>query len=133
MKNRLQEFAAPLEIADAIEVYRKSSGPVWPTLTGRDLFDEVRRKAGFAIQFRTKGAEKVEGKPWPNNAFRHSFASYLLKVEKNDRAVALEMGHRRDTSMLFRHYRRLVLDKDAKQFWSLWPENLNSNNILAFG
>ena len=132
MKNRLQEFAAPLEIADAIEVYRKSSGPVWPTSTGRDLFDEVRRKAGFAIQFRRKGAKEVKGKSWPNNAFRHSFASYLLKVEKNDRAVALEMGHRRDTSMLFRHYRRLVLEKDAQQFWGLRPADFDSSKVIAF-
>jgi integrase len=57
---------------------------------------------------------------WPDNALRHSFASYHLAHFKDAAALALEMGHT-DSGMIFNHYRQLVRPKDAERFWSIRP------------
>jgi integrase len=58
---------------------------------------------------------------WPHDALRHSFASYHLAMHGSADRTATEMGHR-GTDMLFRHYRELVSNKDAKDFWAIVPK-----------
>jgi integrase len=55
---------------------------------------------------------------WPNNALRHSFASYYLAHFKRAGAaeLALEMGHT-NTNLVFQHYRQLVKPNEAKRYW----------------
>jgi integrase len=55
---------------------------------------------------------------WPDNALRHSFASYHLAHFKDVEGLALEMGHT-DTKIVFQHYRELVRPSEAKAFWSI--------------
>jgi integrase len=57
---------------------------------------------------------------WPDNALRHSFASYHLAHFNNSAALALEMGHT-DSGMIFNHYRQLVRPKDAERYWNITP------------
>jgi len=57
---------------------------------------------------------------WPDNALRHSFASYHLAHFKNAGSTALELGHH-DSRITFRHYRELVKPKDAERFWNIKP------------
>ncbi len=57
---------------------------------------------------------------WPDNALRHSFASYHLAHFNNSAALALEMGHT-DSGMIFNHYRQLVRPKDAERYWNIRP------------
>ena len=57
---------------------------------------------------------------WPDNALRHSFASYHLAHFKNAASTALELGHH-DSRITFRHYRELVKPKDAERFWNIKP------------
>ena len=59
-------------------------------------------------------------KPWPQNAARHSFASYGLAAEQDAPKIALELGHS-DTAIVFQHYRQLVKPAEAKMFWSIRP------------
>ena len=59
--------------------------------------------------------------PWPNNALRHSFASYHLAKFRNADELALEMGHS-NNSLIFANYRELVLPDTAEAYWSLLPE-----------
>ena len=66
----------------------------------------------------TRGAAKIHH--WPNNALRHSFASYHLAHFNDAAAVALEIGHT-DSGLVFRHYREIVKPKDAKKYWNLFP------------
>ena len=66
----------------------------------------------------TRVAAKIHH--WPNNALRHSFASYHLAHFNDAAALALEIGHT-DSGLVFRHYREIVKPKDAKKYWNLFP------------
>ena len=57
---------------------------------------------------------------WPDNALRHSFASYHLAHFKNAASTALELGHH-DSRITFAHYRELVRPKEAERYWSIRP------------
>jgi integrase len=57
---------------------------------------------------------------WPDNALRHSFASYHLAHFKNAAATALELGHH-DSRITFTHYRELVRPKEAERYWQIKP------------
>ena len=57
---------------------------------------------------------------WPQNALRHSFASYHL-AKFNDAAVlSLELGHT-NSQLVFQHYRQLVKPKQAERYWKIAP------------
>jgi integrase len=88
--------------------FRKHKGSVTPQdrFEFRRLFEQARRDSGI--------------KEWPDNALRHSFASYHVAHFRDARALALEMGHT-DSAMLFNHYRALVKPKDAERYWSSKP------------
>ena len=70
---------------------------------------------------RVTGTAKRLGIEWPNNALRHSYASYRLASCKNAAEVALEMGN--SPRMIFEHYRELVTPTDARKWWSITPES----------
>jgi integrase len=57
---------------------------------------------------------------WPNNALRHSYASYHLARFNDAAALVLELGHT-NSNLVFQHYRQLVKPKQAKRYWSLEP------------
>jgi integrase len=57
---------------------------------------------------------------WPENALRHSFASYHLAHFKSLNALTLEMGHT-NSQMLFAHYRELVKPWEAERYWNIRP------------
>lgn len=57
---------------------------------------------------------------WPNNGLRHSYGSYRLAILKNVAELALEMGN--SPGMIFRHYRELVAERDAKAWFSISPK-----------
>ncbi|MEY2487128.1 MAG: hypothetical protein QOH39_2776 [Verrucomicrobiota bacterium] len=92
----LREWLLPL---------RKHRGKVAP--------DDFRKKFDAA-----RTAAKIT--EWPDNALRHSFASYHLAHFKDSAALALEMGHT-DSEMIFNHYRQLVRPKEAERFWNIRP------------
>jgi integrase len=74
----------------------------------------------FRLQFDAarKAARITE---WPDNALRHSFASYHLAHFKNAAATAMECGHH-DSRITYRHYRELVKPKEAARYWNIKPE-----------
>jgi integrase len=86
--------------------YRKLKGYVTPQENFRELFAEARTAAGID--------------EWPDNALRHSFASYHLAHFKNAASTALELGHH-DSRITFAHYRELVRPKEAARYWKLKP------------
>jgi integrase len=93
----LREWLLPL---------RQHKGNVTPQNCFRELFEQARAAAGI-----------VE---WPENALRHSFASYHLAHFKNAAATALELGHH-DSRITFAHYRELVKPKEGERYWSIRP------------
>lgn len=96
--------------------FRKLKGNVTPQESFRELFEQARSNAGI--------------KDWPDNALRHSFASYHLAHFKDAKALALEMGHT-DSGMLFNHYRALVKPKDAERYWKSRPAAQAERKIVA--
>jgi integrase len=86
--------------------FRRHAGSVVQADTFRESFDKVRAAAGIT--------------EWPENALRHSFASYHLAHFKNAASTALELGHI-NADITFRHYRELVRPKDAERYWNITP------------
>ena len=97
MQPNLREWLLPL---------RKHKGNVTPQNCFRELFEQARAAAGI-----------VE---WPENALRHSFASYHLAHFKNAASTALELGHH-DSRITFAHYRELVKPKEGERYWNIRP------------
>lgn len=65
---------------------------------------------------------------WKHNALRHSFISYRLAAIKNAAEVALEAGN--SPQMIFKHYRQLVTEAEAKKWFGITPEK-NSDRRKA--
>jgi integrase len=98
-----------------LKPFAKPSGVVTPNgLRGR--LDKAREDAGIQM--------------WPNNALRHSFASYHLARFNDAAALALELGHT-NSNLVFQHYRQLVRPKEAKRYWSLEPTT-NGRKVVQF-
>ena len=64
---------------------------------------------------------------WKANGLRHSFISYRLAQTKDMAAVALEAGN--SPVMIFRHYRELATDEEAKEWFGLRPSRGAANAI----
>jgi integrase len=86
----------------------------------RPSLDTYRYK--FAKALKTSGI-----KHWPDNALRHSFASYHLAAYQDAAATALQLGHT-ESRTLFAHYRELVHAEDALAYWQIKPDD----NVVAF-
>jgi integrase len=56
---------------------------------------------------------------WKHNGLRHSFISYRLAIIKNVHQVSLEAGN--SPQMVFRHYRQLVTETHANEWFSITP------------
>ncbi|MEY2546448.1 MAG: hypothetical protein QOG48_1565 [Verrucomicrobiota bacterium] len=95
----------------------KTNAPVAPP-NFRKLLEKARRAASIDT--------------WPNNALRHSFASYYLAHFKKVGLAELtsEMGHT-SADLIFHHYRELVKPKTAKLYWKIVPQT-KSDNIVPF-
>jgi integrase len=98
-----------------LQPYAKPHGPVTPP-NYRKLLERARRAAGIQT--------------WPNNALRHSFASYYLAHFKKAGVAELaqELGHT-NANLIFQHYRQLVKPTDGKSYWSVVPQS-KSNSII---
>jgi integrase len=97
MQPNLREWLLPL---------RQHKGSVPPSNCFRQSFEQARAAAGIA--------------EWPENALRHSFASYHLAAFKNAASTALELGHH-DSRITFAHYRELVRPTEAERYWKILP------------
>ena len=66
---------------------------------------------------------------WPQDAMRHSFASYHLAKHRNENETALVMGN--SPQMLFNHYRALVRPDEATKFFSIMPgDEVNAAKVV---
>lgn len=74
------------------------------------------------------GGTVQEGVAWKHNGLRHSFGSYRMAEIKNAAQVSLEMGN--SPRMVFAHYRKPILAKDASDYFSIFPAE---SNVIALG
>jgi integrase len=81
-----------------------------------------RRAADAAIAF-----VKEQGTDWPDNALRHSYATYRLAHIADSARVALEMGN--SVQKLMTNYRELADEHDAKAWFAIAPKQ--PKNVVA--
>jgi integrase len=62
---------------------------------------------------------KEIGIEWPRNVLRHSYISYRLPIVKSADQVALEAGN--SPAIIFKHYRELATENDAKEWFAIMP------------
>lgn len=94
----------------------KRRGSVRPK-NWRRQWEALREKAGL-------GAGK-----YPNNASRHSFASYHIALHGNEGETATQLGHS-DLKMIRSNYKQLATPDDAESFFSIVPEG--KENVVNF-
>lgn len=104
--------------------YRKESGLVRPVkTTWRGRFDQIREKAGLF------GVDASGKELWPHDAMRHTYASHHYVKYQDAGKTAAELGHI-GTGMLFQHYRAMVTDAEAAQYWQIRPDS--KANVIPF-
>ncbi len=98
--------------------YAKASGPV---VEIPNLSNAVGRmvKATGPVDPQDPSKRLAPAVQWRHNALRHSFCSYRLAEVKSAAQVALEAGN--SPQMIFKHYRELVTDAEAKKWFSIAP------------
>jgi hypothetical protein len=89
---------------------------VWP-VTASEYYSQQARAASAA------------GITWKANALRHSFITYRLAQIKDVAEVALEAGN--SSTMIFRHYRELATEAEAKEWFGIVPAK-GADNVVAF-
>jgi integrase len=82
------------------------TGPVIPI--GEKGFEAARQRLSEAMNWPR----------WPQNALRHSFASYHLAMWKDAGKTAHEMGHT-SPQMIYSNYAEAVTLKAAREWWKL--------------
>jgi len=92
-----------LNLAVWLEPYRLAKGPVMP-----EVVRPLKERALAAY-----------GQPVPRNAIRHSFVSYHLALFADVAKTELQAGH--DRAVLFGHYRELVTQDEAEEFFTIAP------------
>jgi integrase len=102
-------------LAKWLQPYAQLSGNVTPP-NYRELLDAARKTAGI--------------QEWPQNALRHSFASYHLAKFNDAAALSLELGHT-NSNLVFQHYRQLVKPKQAERYWKIAPA-AGSKKVIRF-
>lgn len=91
---------------------RKDAGPVCEIARTAEALTRLAGRAGVK---------------WKHNALRHSYASYRMAEIKNAAQVSLELGN--TPKMVFRHYRELVTEEEAKVWFAIGPEK--PANVVA--
>jgi len=102
-------------LANWLQPYAEFRGNVTPS-GYRELLDVARAAAAIT--------------EWPQNALRHSFASYHLAQFNDAAALALELGHT-NSNLVFQHYRQLVKPKQAERYWKIVPA-VTGKNLVQF-
>ncbi len=80
--------------------------------------NRARRAAAEAVGHDPKSVPKFR---WKRNGLRHSFCSYRLMLTHDAARTALEAGN--SPAMVFKHYRELVTEEEAKQWFAVAPES----------
>lgn len=102
-------------LAAWLKPHAKKSGPVLPDIRNEVHFTRLFHAAKSTLN-------DAEGKPrveLVHNGLRHSFCSYRMAETKSAPQVALEAGN--SPKMLFEHYRELVTEAEAKEWFALAP------------
>jgi integrase len=62
---------------------------------------------------------ELSGLNWERNMMRHSFASYHYALHGDSISTSRELGHRQGDTVLFSHYRNIVKQSDAQEYFNI--------------
>lgn len=82
----------------------------WKMPNRRNLYMALKKAIREELQW---------GQGFPQNALRHSFATYLLAKCKNASRVAHEMGHKGNPEMVNRVYALRARKADQRKYWAI--------------
>jgi integrase len=102
-------------LAQWLAPYAKAAGPV----VRFDSWWNQIPKVTDAVNARRGASAPAPAFTWKHNALRHSFCSYRIAAIKNAAQVAMEAGN--SSQMIFRHYRQLVNERQAAEWFSIKP------------
>ena len=113
--------------------------PYEPCSNWRRVDRACRRLAGWevvsdlvieaVVAGRMPEPQKPMRGPWPQNALRHSHASYAVAAGVPLEALLFEFGHAGNPSLLRQHYVGRASKKQAIQFFSIAPEGVEIPNF----
>ena len=106
---------AVFAIADRLLQFRQDNLAAW--LSQADQKTSLNLSLGKIARIH-RLAETL-GIPWPPNGLRHSYISYRIAEVKNAAQVALEAGN--SPTIIFKHYRELVTEEDARAWFGIYP------------
>lgn len=96
--------------------HAKHSGPVRLSEERHKIrFEAARVAAGIHV--------------WPNNAARHSYASYHLALHEDSARTSSQLGHT-NNAVLYRHYREIARPEDGKDYFDIMPNNVIPANVI---
>ena len=98
-------------------------GPVVPRQATRNSSKPQRLEWRVLwIGKRRQAVQRAAGiDPWPQDAMRHSYASYWMTTHGDEDRCRDAMGHA-TKEMLVKHYRKHTTKADARAFWALTPD-----------
>jgi integrase len=126
MSRRIVPIAANLN--EWLAPYVKRVGLVRPSRNVAYQLARDARKAA-AETLRKSGAPAASLESWPNNALRHSYASYRLALTGNAAVTAEEAGH--SVAVLKTHYRELVTKREAEAWFAVRPA-ADTSKVIQF-
>jgi integrase len=97
----------------------ENKGPVTPRSNLRKRLRDVRKAAGI--------------EQWPQDAPRRTYASCWLAIHNDVNRLNNLMGHT-SPDMLWKHYQKAVMRKQARLFWRIAPPPIKAtkSKIIAF-
>jgi site-specific recombinase XerD len=106
--------------------YAKKAGRIRPVVSvAYPLLQSARAKGAEALKNAAEPATNLV--EWPQNALRHSFASYRMALVSNAAQVAEECGN--SVQVMKTHYRELVSKAEAEAWFAVVPEKPAGNMI----
>jgi site-specific recombinase XerD len=109
----------------------KRTGLVVDPINFRKRNDAMMRAAEFGrpgTETKKEKATSTKLEPWPDNAMRHTAATYAYALTQDAIRVAAMLGHSPD--VLHRHYRGLATKADAERFFALRPAAAVAEKIV---
>jgi integrase len=110
----------------------RRTGSVVDPVNFRKRNDALLRAARFGKPGTETKRERVAGitlEPWPENAMRHTAATYSYAVTQDAVRVSAMLGNSPD--VLHRHYRGLATKADGERFFRLRPAADAAEKIVA--
>lgn len=105
--------------------------PFKPCKNWKRVDDACRCLAGWDVTWpdwlakpdavKVKKGKKAVRPAWPQNAIRHSHATYSVAAGVEIETLLFEFGHTESTDVLRRHYKGVASKKDALAYFALRP------------